>query len=81
MLDPSGPERANGNSNHGPIATEGAFQVKSPEAMLPWIESYVTCQPKSSLDSSGQPEELDYFCTHGCGSERPSGIDRLSTGS
>lgn len=43
ILDPSGPERANGNSNHGPIATEGAFQVKSPEAMLPWIESYVTC--------------------------------------
>ena len=40
--DRSGPERANGNSNHGPLATEGAFQLKSPEAMVPWIEPYVT---------------------------------------
>ena len=40
--DRSGPERANGNSNHGPLATEGAFQLKSPEVMLPRIEPYVT---------------------------------------
>lgn len=40
LLSASGPEQANGNANHGPMAAEALFTVDRAEAVLPWVEEY-----------------------------------------
>ena len=40
LLSSSGPELANGNANHGPMASEALFEIERAESVLPWVEGY-----------------------------------------
>ena len=40
FLSSSGPELANGNANHGPMAAEALFEIDRAESVLPWVEGY-----------------------------------------
>ena len=40
LLSFAGTELVNGNSNHGPMASEALFALGRDEAVLPWVEGY-----------------------------------------
>ena len=40
LLSFAGAEMANGNANHGPMASEALFALGREEAVLPWVEGY-----------------------------------------
>ena len=52
LLSFAGAEMANGNANHGPMASEALFTLGREEAVLPWVEGYksrLIDRPASSL--------------------------------
>ena len=52
LLSFAGTELVNGNSNHGPMASEALFALGRDEAVLPWVEGYrdrLTDRPSPSL--------------------------------
>ena len=40
ILQDTGPEQANGNANHGPMAAEALFKLDRAESVLPWVEEH-----------------------------------------
>ena len=40
LLSFASTEQANGNANHGPMASEALFALGRDEAVLPWVEDY-----------------------------------------
>lgn len=55
LLSSSGPEQANGNANHGPMAAEALFKVDRAESVLPWVEGYksrLADRPQATLPIS-----------------------------
>lgn len=55
LLSFAGSEQANGNANHGPMASEALFSMDRDEAVLPWVEAYksrLIDRPKATVTIS-----------------------------